>query len=146
MRAGIQTFSLVLCTAVLAVAGTFYFLKVKTMTRVHELEFPLMLQSSVATGSSYLLPKGTMLYFDKSYPEGFTRFRVYINVDGIRLETRELADPTLISPLTAFPVDKAELGKLLHQHPITKEDLRTILGSQQLTKDEIRSLLEEFSR
>lgn len=116
------------------------------MTRVHVLQYPLMLQSSEATGTSYLLPKGTPLYFEQAFPEGFTRFRVYVNVDGVKLESKELSDPTLISPLTAYPVGKAELAKLLREHPLTKQDLQAILQSGQITKDEIRSMLEEFSR
>ena len=116
------------------------------MTKVHELQFPLMLQASEAMGTNYLLPKGTLLYYDQAFPEGFVRYRVYVNVDGVKLESRQLDDPTLISPLTAFPVGKAELTKLLREHPLSKADLAAILKSGQLTKEEIRSVLEEFSR
>ena len=115
------------------------------MTKVHELAFPLMLQGSASTGSNYLLPKGTWLYYDRAFPEGFVRYRVYINVDGIKLESKELADST-ISPLTAYPVGKAELLKLLRDHPLSKSDLSAILQSGQLTKEEIREVLQEFSR
>jgi hypothetical protein len=116
------------------------------MVKVHELQFPLMLQSSEATGTSYLLPKGTRLYYDQAYPEGFVRYRVYVNVEGVKLESRQLDDPTEIAPLTAFPVGKTELIKLLREHPLSKSDLGSILKSGQLTKEEIRSVLEEFAR
>ena len=129
-----------------SIAGTFYFLERHRMTRVHELAFPLMLQGSVSTGSNYLLPKGTWLYYDKAFPEGFVRYRVYVNVDGVKLESRELDDSTMISPLTAYPVGKLELLKLLREHPLSKSDLSSILKSGQLTKEEIRDVLEEFSR
>lgn len=135
-----------LLVAILSIAGSYYFLEIKKMTKVHELQFPLMLQASEATGTNYLLPKGTLLYYDQAFPEGFVRYRVYVNVDGVKLESRQLDDPTLISPLTAFPVGKAELTKLLREHPLSKADLAAILKSGQLTKEEIRSVLEEFSR
>ena len=112
----------------------------------HELAFPLMLQGPASTGANYLLPQGTTLYFDKAYPEGFVRFRVYVNVDGIKLETKKLADPTTISPLTAYPIGKPELLELLRGHPLSKDELASILGSAQLSKDEIRATLVEFGR
>jgi hypothetical protein len=135
-----------LLVAILSIAGSYYFLGIRKMTKVHELQFPLMLQASEPTGTNYLLPKGTLLYYDQAFPEGFVRYRVYVNVDGVKLESRQLDDPTLISPLTAFPVGKAELIKLLREHPLSKADLSAILKSGQLTKEEIRSVLEEFSR
>ena len=116
------------------------------MTRVHELQYPLMLQGSEGSAANYLLPKGSMLYYDKAFPEGFVRYRIYVNVDGVKLDSRELPDPTLISPLTAYPVGKAELLQLLRDHPLSKADLAAILKSGQLTKAEIQSVLEEFSR
>lgn len=116
------------------------------MTSVHELKFPLMLQGSASTGSDYLLPKGTSLYYEKAFPEGFVRYRIYVNVEGVKLESRELADATTISPLTAYPIGKPELLKLLREHPLSKNDLAAILQSGQLTKDDIKSVLEEFSR
>jgi hypothetical protein len=132
--------------AILSIAGSYYFLEIKKMVKVHELQFPLMLQASEATGTNYLLPKGTWLYYDQAFPEGFVRYRVYVNVEGVKLESRQLDDPTLISPLTAFPVGKSELVKLLREHPLSKADLASILQSGQLTKEEIRSTLEDFSR
>lgn len=126
--------------------STYYLLEMKKMTKVHELEFPLMLEGSGVEGHNYLLPKGTKLYFEKSFPEGFARYRVYVNVEGVNLESREQSDPTTISPLMAYPVGKAELVKLLREHPITKDELAAILKSGQLSKEEIRAVLEEFSR
>lgn len=134
-----------LITSAASVAGTIYFLEPHKMTRVHELAFPLMLQGSAGISSKYLLPKGTWLYYDKAFPEGFVRYRIYVNVDGVKLESRELADST-ITPLTAYPIGKPELLKLLRDHPLSKGDLASILQSGQLTKEEIREVLREFSQ
>jgi hypothetical protein len=46
-----------------------------------------------------MLPIGTTLYFDKSFPEGFTRYKVYVNIDRMPLALRELSDPSEIDPL-----------------------------------------------
>jgi hypothetical protein len=97
-------------------------------------------------GMKYLLPKGTTLYFDQAFPEGFVRYRVYVNVEGVDLPSSTLSDPTRIDPLSAYPIDRGELAHLLKNHPISKADLAAILRSGQLTKEDIRSLLEEYSR
>jgi hypothetical protein len=116
------------------------------MTRVHTLEYPLLFAGAKENAPLQLLPAGTTLYLDKSYPEGFTRYIVYVNVDHFPLETHELEDPTLITPITAFPLDKEDLKRLLTRNPISKEELASILKSGQLSKDEIRELLAEFSK
>jgi hypothetical protein len=71
---------------------------------------------------------------------------IYVNVDRYPLPTRELNDPNLIEPITAFAMDKADLKRLLDRNPVTKEDLAAILKSGQLSKQEIRELLAEFSK
>jgi hypothetical protein len=116
------------------------------MTKVHTLEFPLLLAGPNGNSPLYLLPKGTTLYLDKTYPEGFTRYKIYINIDRFPLTTTELSDPTAIRPITAFVMDKKDLQRLLDRNPITKDDLAAILKSGQLTKEEIRELLAEYSR
>lgn len=116
------------------------------MTRVHTLQYPLLLAGAKENAPLKLLPAGTTLYLDKTYPEGFTRYIVYVNVDHLPLETHELDDPTLITPITAFPLDKEDLRRLLARNPVSKEELTSILKSGQLSKDEIRELLAEFSK
>ena len=103
-------------------------------TRVHTLEYPLVLSGAKENAPLKLLPAGTTLYLNKSYPEGFTRYIIYVNVDHSPLATHELDDPTLITPLTAFPLDKEDLRRLLMRNPISKEELVSILRSGQLSK------------
>lgn len=116
------------------------------MTKIHVLKFPMLLGGPEGNGPYQLLPKGTTLYYDQSYPEGFTRYKVYVNVDKFPLELRELSDPYSIDPITAFPLDKSDLRRLLDRNPITKEELAAILKSGQLSKQEIRDLLIEYSK
>lgn len=118
----------------------------RKVTKVHVLEFPLLLAGAKENAPLKLLPAGTTLYFDKSYPEGFTRYIVYVNVDRFPLETHKLDDQTLISPITAFPLDKEDLRRLLVRNPISKNELASILKSEQLSKSEIRDILAEFSK
>lgn len=113
--------------------------------RIHVLTQPLMMDGSAEAGHNYLLPAGTTLYFDKAFPEGFISYRIYVNVEGIDLPSEILADPTEIRPISAYPVDKSALIKLLKEYPITKNELAAILKSSYLSKEEIRELLKEYS-
>lgn len=76
-------------------------------TKVHVLKTPLVLVGDQPTAKLHLLPAGTTLYADQSYPEGFTRYRVYVNVDRMPLELKALADPTEVVPLEARPLPVA---------------------------------------
>jgi hypothetical protein len=117
----------------------------KNSPKVQTLQFPMLLGGAVGDGPYQMLPKGTTLYYDKSYPEGFTRYIIYVNVDRYPLSLTTLSDPTAIVPITAFALDKEDLKRLLDRNPITKEDLRAILGSDQLSKQEIREILREYA-
>jgi hypothetical protein len=116
------------------------------MTKTHTLQFPMLLGGPEGNGPYQLLPKGTILYYDQSYPEGFTRYRIYVSIDRYPLDLTELSDPYSIDPLSAFAMDKGDLKRLLDRNPITKDDLTAILKSDQLSKQEIRELLEEYSK
>ena len=111
---------------------------------VYKLEAPLMLAGGDAGNPPTLLPKGTSLYFDQAYPEGFTRFRVYVNVEGIKLKGREATEKYWLDPLTAFPVDQDQLHKLLKDYPLSRQDLEAILSSGSLSQAQIRELLQKY--
>ncbi len=106
----------------------------------------MLLGSHSRNGPFHLLPTGTTLYHDRDFPEGFTRYKIYVNVDRFPLPLSELDDPTSIVPITAFAIDKADLKRILARNPITKDDLAAILKSGQLSKQEIRALLDEYSK
>ncbi|WP_116358469.1 hypothetical protein [Cupriavidus taiwanensis] len=126
-------------------ASFIYKLKEHKMPKVHKLEFPLMLSGGTANSPATILPKGTSLYYDQAFPEGFVRYMVYINVEGVKLEPRESTEKFWLDPLTAIPFDKDSLRKLLATYPLSKDDLSAILGSGQISKEEIRDLLREYS-
>ena len=116
------------------------------MSKIHKLEFPLLLEGEEATNNFHLLPKGTTLYFDKAYPEGFTRYKVYINIDRLPLKLEEINDPTSILPIEAHVPNKEDLTRLLNKYPLTKSDLGSILRSGQLSKEEIKEVFEDFNK
>lgn len=113
--------------------------------KVHKLQHPLMLTGGSSDSPAAILPRGTSLYFDRAFPEGFVRYKVYINVEGTKLEAREATEKFWLDPLTATPFDKESLHSLLARFPLGKEDLSAALASGQLTKEEIRDLLRAYS-
>lgn len=113
---------------------------------IHKLKAPLMLAGGSVSKHNYLLPPGTTLYYDRAYPEGFVRYKIYVNVEGTLLDVAPPTEKFWLDPLVAFPVGKEQLKKLLESYPISKEELREILDSGTLSKEEIRQLLEEFAK
>ena len=124
----------------LVCATLFVVWNTSSMTKVHTLKIPLLLTGPEQSKNMHLLPKGTTLYFDRSFPEGFSRYKVYVNIDRMPLPLKDLSDPTEIIPIDAAAPSQTDLRKLLQDYPITKSDLSAILKSGQLTKDEIRQL------
>ena len=113
-------------------------------TKIHKLKSPLILTSESPTRNLHLLPPGTTLYFDKSFPEGFTRYRVYINIDKMPLPLTDLTDPTEIDPIEARAIDKVELDTAQRDYPLTRQDLEKIIYSSQLTREQIKEVLAHF--
>lgn len=114
--------------------------------RVHKLEFPMMLAGATSDRLPTILPKGTSLYYDQAFPEGFVRYKVYINVEGVNLASHPVTEKFSLDPLTAFPLDMPNLRKLLADYPYTREDLSAILRSAQLSKQEISDLLKDHDQ
>jgi hypothetical protein len=114
------------------------------MTKVHTLKQPLILSSNAPGKVLHLLPVGATLYLDKSFPEGFTRYKIYVNVDRMPLALRELVDPSEIDPLEARAFDKQALAQALREYPLTRDELAAILQSPQLTKQDVQEVLAEY--
>lgn len=144
MRRKVPNFLIGFIFGALCFSIAFFLWNSTKMTKIHKLKTPLILASDSPTKNLHLLPAGTTLYFDKSFPEGFTRYRVYINIDRMPLSLTDLADPTEIDPIEARAFDKFELNRALHDYPLTRQDLERILNSNQLTREEIMEVLANY--
>ena len=102
---------------------------------------PLLIEGE--TNKYYsLLPAGTVLYHDKSWPEGHETLHVYFNLKG-NIDFQK-ADPSVVSPLWLRTVDPAELTKLLQDYPLTKNDLVRILKARKISRDELAEIVREW--
>jgi hypothetical protein len=138
--------AVVAASAAAAAMLTYRITSESKMPLVHELKQPLLLSGAGSPNTNYILPQGTSLYYDQAFPEGFVRYKVYINVEGVKLESREATEKFWLNPLSASPVDAAALRLLLREHPLTKQDLAAILKTSAISKDDIRELLTEYSK
>lgn len=144
----IKSALLVVALAVVASGGFFVGKRMSASTKplIHKLKEPLVLAGGEGGAArTYLLPAGTSLYYDQAFPEGFVRYKVYVNVEGVDWEPKPTEEKFWIDPLSAFPVGRDQLAELIRNHPLTKEELRGILGGGCLSKDDIKAVLKEFS-
>lgn len=105
------------------------------------IEEPLLIEGEQQKTYS-LLPAGSVLYLDKSWPEGHQTFHVYFHFKGNFKAAP--ADPTLISPLWLRTVDHEELSKLLNEYPVSKQELSALLRARGVTKAELTQILREW--
>lgn len=127
-------------------AVAFFSWKDKIMIKTHKLQAPLLLSVKGATERFSLLPRDTILYFDKKFPNGVSRYFVHINIDRDPLTLDKEDHELPIDALDASKPSQFDLIKLTTDHQLTREDLSEILKSKYLSKSEIQELLEEFSK
>jgi len=89
-----------------------------------------------------ILPEGTVLYFDRAWPEGHQTYHVYFHFKGDFKAAP--ADANMISPLWLRTVDPEELPKLLKDYPLTKDELVEILKARKITKAELVQIVREW--
>ena len=89
-----------------------------------------------------LLPAGTVLYFDRAWPEGHQTYHAYFHFKGDFNASPAYAN--MISPLWLRTVDPEELPKLLKDYPVSKDELVEILKARKITKAELVQIVREW--
>lgn len=121
---------------VLRLGGTTY---VKTLE-------PLLLNAGGEHKYHYMLPPNTPMYKDFAFPEGHTRYVVYVNVkDRFASESVESEKTDLIDPVWAYTIAKDEVPKLMTSTPISKGDLIRILKAREVTREDLAKIAREWS-
>lgn len=93
----------------------------------------------------HMLPAGTPMYHEYSFPEGHTTYRVYVNIKGSFASKEVISDKTnLIDPIWAYPVSPDDLPKLIANTPISKEDLLRILKARKMTREDLAQIVREW--
>ena len=114
-------------------------------TEYLKLSEPLLLNAEGETKYFHMLPAGTAMYKDYSFPEGHTRYLVYVNVKGDFQATKEVSDKkNLIDPIWGYTVKKDDIRQLIDETPISKDDLVRILKARKITREEFAQILREW--
>ena len=120
---------IILFALVIIVMGGFVFVRTSkealNMNKIHTLKYPLFIENENNSGY-YMLPKGATLYFDGTMDEGFSRYRLYLNVYGKPLELSEDSSGAII-PIGAVGIDKTQLQSILKSTKLDMADIRLII-------------------
>lgn len=89
-----------------------------------------------------VLPIGTAIYYDRSWPEGHSTYHVYFSIKGhIRSDP---IDAEMIDPLWLANVDATQLPKLLNDYPLSKKELIEILKAKEVTKADLIQIVRDW--
>jgi hypothetical protein len=106
---------------------------------------PLLLTAGGEAKYFHILPAGTAMYKDYSFPEGHTRYIVYVNFKGaFAADVIESDKQNLIDPIWAYTIEKDDVQKLLAETPISKDDLVRILKARNITREELAQIVREW--
>lgn len=133
-----------------AVAAATYLLSINLATewsatmnitnKHHVLLTPLVVYSGGPESETGVLPKGTSLRYVESFPEGFDRYVVFVNVERSPFALEEIAPAGLVDPLSAIPGEK-NAG----EHSIvTIEELKQILRAVGVRRNHLKELLDTY--
>lgn len=115
-------------------------------TTYYVLKEPLLLQAEGEARNFHVLPAGTPLYEDWAAPEGFTRYKVYINIKGDPAMEKVVSDKiNLIDPIWAQQIYPGDLPKLMADTPVTKDDLVRILKARKATREDLAEIVRAWT-
>jgi hypothetical protein len=115
--------------------------KGSNMEKFHILNSPMVINSD-SDSHSYLLPKGTYLYFDGAFPEGFIRYKVYVNVDKSNGAPLPLTENTngVEAPITAYPITKESLLNMVKTIQFDKDEIKSIISNGHFSSEDIKEI------
>lgn len=114
-------------------------------TEYLKLSEPLLLNADGEAKYFHMLPVGTPMYKDYSFPEGHTRYIVYVNIKGEFQAERIISDKkNLIDPIWGETVKREDLKQLMAETPISKNDLVRILKARKITREELAQILRDW--
>jgi hypothetical protein len=126
-----------------------FFLGDKFMVKTHRTQTPFFLMEKGGSEKLSLLPRDTVLYFDRRFSSGVSRYWFYVNINaaGLMSVSEQGGEhESTIKPLLALKPDQTELNKLMGENVLTKEDLMGVFKSKYLSNSEIQEILEEFGK
>ncbi|WP_085633344.1 hypothetical protein [Pseudomonas sp. R16(2017)] len=121
--------------------------KERELERVKTTE-PLLIEGQSGDDNYYVLPIGTTLYHDKSFPEGHDRYVVYLNHKGSIAHEEVPMKPeyggSFIDPLWLQNIDADTLKDIFKRFPLSKKDISAALKTNEITKDDLADIIRSM--
>lgn len=109
---------------------------------------PLLIEGPNGDENYYVLPLGTTLYHDKSFPEGHDRYVVYLNHKGAIAHEEVPMKPeyggSFIDPLWVSNVDADTLKEIFKRFPLSKEDVAAAIKANEISKDDLADIIRSM--
>jgi hypothetical protein len=120
-------------------------MKKTTYLRLQEPLLLEVLEPGAQQRNFHVLPAGTPLFKEYDFPEGFTQYKVYINIKAQFAAEEIVTDkPNLTDPIWAYPVKPEDLPKLIADTPVSKDDLVRILKARKMTREDLAQIVREW--
>jgi hypothetical protein len=133
--------------AVLALAVFNNVSRVQDMKMIKTKE-PLIIEGPNGDENYYVLPLGTTLYHDKSFPEGHDRYVVYLNHKGAIAHEEVPMKPeyggSFIDPLWMSNIDADTLKEIFNRFPLSKKDVAAVIKANGITKDDMADIIRSM--
>ena len=106
---------------------------------------PLLIEGPNGDENYYVLPLGTTLYHDKSFPEGHDRYVIYLNHKGAIAHEEVPMKPeyggSFIDPLWVANVDSDNLKEIFKRFPLSKKDIAAAIKANEITKEDLADII-----
>ena len=138
---------------VLIYAAVLTFVVINNGSRSHDMKMiktkePLLIEGPNGDENYYVLPLGTTLYHDKSFPEGHDRYVVYLNHKGAIAHDEVPMKPeyggSFIDPLWISNIDVDTLKEIFKRFPLSKEDVVAAIKSNEITRDDLADIIRSL--
>ena len=148
-RSTVLFFTLLVCAN--AAGWLYYVITHATVTRgmpMIRTTAPLLIGGRDGDETRYVLPVGTTLYEDKSYPEGFTRYLVYFNHKGpIDHETVTMEPKyggSVVVPQWLESIDAITLNDIFKRFPLSRRDVAAAVKANDISRDDLIEIIGEM--
>lgn len=113
-------------------------------TDMYITNMPLVIE--IGNGSPYyILPAGVMLHYEKSFAEGYTRYKAHFNYKGPLPADKFVTDKeNFATPMFLGDIDEATLKDMFTRFPLSKEDVQSVIKAAGLTKADLADILRSL--
>lgn len=108
----------------------------------YRLKEPMLISNS-SGAPYYMIPKDTVLHFEKGFAEGHQLYKIDVFFKG-ELPADQITPEATSESTWLYLLDADDIRKVLHQYPLSKEDLVQILKARKMTRDDLAQIVRDW--